>query len=220
LRETVERSIGPEKGMEIRGWMLKPSSEFRTATSSQSDGCVAQSGFGRSTWMPVSWVASGAVYRFDGNGYPAAVVPARTLPGKTSAAASTVAAMTIRTISPLSSACMATLPRIDCRSMRGVTASNRVARGAAKETKANVMITKQPRSLPMHCVLPQGSTLGGTEVRLSYASSCRPASTIRCAYFATHLCACLRARRCAGGLRCALRAMVGACTGVELQWQR
>ena len=36
--ETVARSMGPESGIEILGWMLNPSSVFRTSTSAQSDG--------------------------------------------------------------------------------------------------------------------------------------------------------------------------------------
>ncbi len=52
-RETVARSIGPENGIEILGWMLNPSSVLRTSTSAQSDGWVAQSGFGRLTRSPV-----------------------------------------------------------------------------------------------------------------------------------------------------------------------
>jgi len=51
--ETVERSIGPENGIEILGWMLKPSSVLRTAMSAQSDGRAAQFGVGRSTRSPV-----------------------------------------------------------------------------------------------------------------------------------------------------------------------
>jgi hypothetical protein len=34
--ETVDVSIGPENGIEIRGWMLKPSSVLRTACSPRS----------------------------------------------------------------------------------------------------------------------------------------------------------------------------------------
>jgi hypothetical protein len=66
--ETVERSIAPVKGIEIRGWTLKPSSWSRTATSAQSDGLVAQLGCGRSTRRPVTWLESGVVYRLLGNG--------------------------------------------------------------------------------------------------------------------------------------------------------
>ena len=58
---TVERSIGPENGIEMRGWMLKPSSVSSTAMSAQSDACVAQFGFGRSTRRPVSCVESAVV---------------------------------------------------------------------------------------------------------------------------------------------------------------
>ena len=59
--DTVERSIGPENGIEIRGWMLKPSSVSSTAMSAQSDAWVAQSGLGRSTRRPVIWVESRTV---------------------------------------------------------------------------------------------------------------------------------------------------------------
>jgi len=58
---TVDRSIGPENGIEIRGWTLKPSSVSRTAMSWQSLTRVAQSGVGSSTRRPVTWVASGVV---------------------------------------------------------------------------------------------------------------------------------------------------------------
>jgi hypothetical protein len=44
LLDTVEPSIAPEKGIEIRGWTLKPSSWSSSATSAQSDGLVAQFG--------------------------------------------------------------------------------------------------------------------------------------------------------------------------------
>jgi hypothetical protein len=47
--DTVETSIGPENGIEIRGWMLKPSRLLMTSMSAQSEGRTAQSGFGRST---------------------------------------------------------------------------------------------------------------------------------------------------------------------------
>ncbi|TME70786.1 MAG: hypothetical protein E6I48_14605 [Chloroflexi bacterium] len=56
--ETVERSIGAENGIEILGWMLNPSSVSRTSMSAQSDGWMAQSGFGRSTRRPVICVPS------------------------------------------------------------------------------------------------------------------------------------------------------------------
>ena len=64
-------SIGPENGIEMRGWTLKPSSVLRTSMSAQSDGRAAQSGFGRSTRRPVSWVRSEVVKRLLGNGWPA-----------------------------------------------------------------------------------------------------------------------------------------------------
>ena len=57
----VERSIGPENGTEIRGWMLNPSSVLSTSISAQSDGRTAQSGFARSTRRPVACVASSDV---------------------------------------------------------------------------------------------------------------------------------------------------------------
>ena len=59
--ETVLRSIAPENGIEIRGWMLKPSSVSRTLTSAQSDGFVTQFGSGRSIRRPVFCVVSGCV---------------------------------------------------------------------------------------------------------------------------------------------------------------
>jgi hypothetical protein len=46
---TVLGSMAPSKGIEIRGSVLKPSSWLSSATSRQSDGCVAQFGDGRFT---------------------------------------------------------------------------------------------------------------------------------------------------------------------------
>ena len=59
--ETVETSIGAENGIEILGWMLNPSRVSRTSMSAQSEGWVAQSGFGRSTRSPVICVSSRTV---------------------------------------------------------------------------------------------------------------------------------------------------------------
>ena len=50
---TVDTSIGPLKGMESRGCVLNPSRVLITSMSAQSDGRVAQFGFGRLTRMPV-----------------------------------------------------------------------------------------------------------------------------------------------------------------------
>jgi len=71
--DTVERSIGPENGTEIRGWTLKPSSVFSTSMSAQSVGRTAQFGLARSTRRPVACVASSTVYRLLGNAWPAVV---------------------------------------------------------------------------------------------------------------------------------------------------
>jgi hypothetical protein len=61
--ETVEMSIGPLNGIEMRGWMLNPPSSFNTSTSAQSLGRTAQSGFGRLTRRPVACVRSLSVCR-------------------------------------------------------------------------------------------------------------------------------------------------------------
>jgi len=50
---TVDTSIGPLNGMESRGCVLNPSRVLITSMSAQSDGRVAQFGFGRLTRMPV-----------------------------------------------------------------------------------------------------------------------------------------------------------------------
>ena len=71
--ETLFGSIAPVKGIEIRGWTLKPSSVFSTSMSAQSDGRTAQSGFGRLTRTPVGCDQSGAVQRSLGYGLPAGV---------------------------------------------------------------------------------------------------------------------------------------------------
>ena len=52
--ETVERSIGSLNGIEMRGWMLNPSSSFRRSTSTQSLGRMAQLGFATFTRKPVA----------------------------------------------------------------------------------------------------------------------------------------------------------------------
>src|SRR5438067_11161355 len=87
--ETVPVSIGPENGIAIRGWMLKPSSVSSTATSAQSDGNDAQFGVGRLTRRPVTCVASLTVLRLLGNGWSACVF-ANAVAGN----ASTIAAIT------------------------------------------------------------------------------------------------------------------------------
>src|SRR5215471_8715121 len=99
LLETVLRSIGAENGIEMRGWMLKPSSVSSTSMSAQSEEFFVQSGFGRSTRRPVSCDASGVVSRLVGNGCPAET-PASALPGNASARATSVARMTDRIGSP------------------------------------------------------------------------------------------------------------------------
>ncbi len=71
--ETLAGSIAPVKGIEIRGWTLKPSSVLRTSMSAQSDGRATQSGFGRSTRSPVGCDQSTAVQRSLGNGLPSVV---------------------------------------------------------------------------------------------------------------------------------------------------
>src|SRR2546427_7759179 len=63
-------SIGPVKGMEMRGWRLKPSSVLSTSMSAQSLGNVAQFGLGRLTRTPVRWVRSRTVNTSLGNGRP------------------------------------------------------------------------------------------------------------------------------------------------------
>src|SRR5206468_13010964 len=99
--DTVEVSIGPENGILMRGWMLKPSSVSRTAVSAQSDGRVVQSGRGRSTRRPVSCVASGTVSRFVGNGCPADVSPRAAAGNASTRAASAAARRIVRTpVSP------------------------------------------------------------------------------------------------------------------------
>src|SRR5262249_29183649 len=82
--ETVERSMGPENGIEIRGWTLNPSRVSRTSMSAQSEGWVTQSGLGRLMRNPVICASSGTVWRLLGNGCPAFVAAAAT-PGNTSA---------------------------------------------------------------------------------------------------------------------------------------
>ena len=71
--ETLPGSIEPVKGIEIRGWTLKPSSVLRTSMSAQSDGRAAQSGFGRSTRRPVCCDQSTVVQRSLGNGLASGV---------------------------------------------------------------------------------------------------------------------------------------------------
>src|SRR2546422_2034457 len=63
-------SIGPVKGMEMRGWRLKPSSVLSTSMSAQSLRNVAQFGLGRLTRTPVRWVRSRTVNTSLGNGRP------------------------------------------------------------------------------------------------------------------------------------------------------
>jgi hypothetical protein len=65
---TVDTSIGPENGMDRRGWRLKPSSVLMTSISAQSDGRTAQSGLGSFTRTPVFWSWSSTVKRSLGNG--------------------------------------------------------------------------------------------------------------------------------------------------------
>ena len=67
---TLDGSIGPVNGIEIRGCMLKPSSVLRTSMSAQSDGRTAQSGFGRLTRRPVFCDQSNVVQLLLGNGPP------------------------------------------------------------------------------------------------------------------------------------------------------
>ena len=98
--DTVVRSIGPENGIEIRGWMLKPSSVLRTSISAQSDGLTAQSGFGRSTRRPVTCVRSQVVKRLLGNGWPA-LTAASAVPGTTSESAIRAAANSERMGPPI-----------------------------------------------------------------------------------------------------------------------
>src|SRR5215813_13018764 len=65
---TVATSIAPSKGMDSRGWRLKPSSVLMTARSSQSDWRTAQSGKGKLTRRRVFCLASGTVNQSLGNG--------------------------------------------------------------------------------------------------------------------------------------------------------
>src|SRR5438876_7430830 len=75
LLVALATSIAPVKGMASRGCKLKPSSEFRTAMSSQSDGRVVQSpGVGRLIRIPVRWLASATVKRLLGKGPPVGLV--------------------------------------------------------------------------------------------------------------------------------------------------
>ena len=83
----------PGERIDSRGWTLKPSSVFSTATSSQSQGRAVQSGCGRSTRRPVSRVESGAVSRSLGDGAPAPVA-ASAAPGQASTRATMQAVRT------------------------------------------------------------------------------------------------------------------------------
>ncbi len=97
----VARSIGPENGTEIRGWMLKPSSVLSTSMSAQSEGRTAQFGFASATRTPVIWLSSGVVWRLLGKGWPAEAAKAAV--GRTSATtASSAARLRMRKRRPLS----------------------------------------------------------------------------------------------------------------------
>src|SRR5439155_6236581 len=69
--ETVLVSIGPENGIRMRGWMLKPSRVLSTASSAQSLGNVAHGGSGTLTRRAVTCVLSATGSRFVGNGWGA-----------------------------------------------------------------------------------------------------------------------------------------------------
>src|SRR5262249_40198555 len=64
---TLVTLIGPENGIETRGWRLKPSSVLMTSMSAQSEGRTAQSGLGRLTRSPVLLSWSNTVKRSLGN---------------------------------------------------------------------------------------------------------------------------------------------------------
>ena len=89
--ETVVGSIGPENGIVMRGWMLKPSSVFSTASSAQSDGRAVQDGNGRFTRRPVNCEWSRTVSRLVGNGC-SPDVPANAAAGNASTIATTAIA--------------------------------------------------------------------------------------------------------------------------------
>src|SRR2546426_6541190 len=63
----LETSIDPEKGIESRGWRLKPSSVLMTSTSAQSVGRVEQLSLGRFIRSPVLLSWSKSVKRSLGN---------------------------------------------------------------------------------------------------------------------------------------------------------
>src|SRR4051812_24856968 len=88
--ETVDTSIGPLNGTEMRGWTLKPSSRFSTARSAQSDG--VQPAVGRLTRRLVVCVASKTVCRLDGNGCSASTPAACASGGASSVPAATSSA--------------------------------------------------------------------------------------------------------------------------------